>query len=292
MADNGTQYRSYDPIANLASRNQSIGARAPGLQLQGQLNGFNNPNVSDTIWMGPGFSQTPPRWDEQSQQYFTDPHETMAASRGAPDSFGPMTSSKAQLMYNSLDAQAMRLTSDYTTAQLGHDKWNNATRQSYYNKALQEAQTMTKMLGRPVTPWEIMQGVVGEYQSRADSGGGGTGGGPTSTYSEATQITNPMTAKRLLDETLRQVLGRAANEQESANFLKALNTYEQDNPTISQAYSSGGANARQKSSQKGGTDPTQFAKDYARSREDAAEVAASGTYLNAFMQSLENPMEL
>lgn len=162
-----------------------------------------------------------------------------------------------------------------------------------WQDAIQRSQQQTYYTGRGVSPFDIMRsGITGYAGGAGSSGTGGAGGGPTSVYAEDVKITNPMTAERLLDETLQKYLGRAARPAESEAFRKALTAYERDNPTITQQKSTGGANSRQSSVQRGGTDAAAFAQDFARSQEGAAEVAASSTYLNAFMESLSNPMEL
>jgi hypothetical protein len=43
---------------------------------------------------------------------------------------------------------------------------------------------------------------------------------------------------------------------------------------------------------RGGTDPYQFAEDYALAQEGSAEYQAATTYLDSFMSALDNPMEL
>lgn len=114
--------------------------------------------------------------------------------------------------------------------------------------------------------------------------------------SVAVQLTNEDTAAALADDVLSKYLGREANRRERSSFVKALNRYEEKNPTISQSTSvvssGGGVTSSQSNSKtRGGADQQQFAKTWAQSKEGSSEYAAVGL-LDSFMAALENPMDV
>lgn len=101
------------------------------------------------------------------------------------------------------------------------------------------------------------------------------GGGGASGYSRVVNFTNETDAQYLLDNTLQQYLGRAATDEEFDTFLTTLNKLEKKNPIVTTP-----------GSRKGGVVPEQVAKEFARSRPEAAERAASGQFMDWFMEKL------
>jgi hypothetical protein len=119
----------------------------------------------------------------------------------------------------------------------------------------------------------------------SSSGGGGYGGsaGPTASV----DLTDPGTAKIILDQALTQYLGRKANEKEIARFTKALRAEQMDNPNTVTLSADGTTAIRD-----GGMNPAAFAEDYALRKEGAAEYQAATTFLDAFIGSLKAPVEV
>jgi hypothetical protein len=118
----------------------------------------------------------------------------------------------------------------------------------------------------------------------------------TNQESVSINLTNAETATRLADSALSTYLGREANKSERQAFLKALNRYEEKNPTYSSSttvsQSGGGVtNSSSRSRTQGGTDPTQFATDWAQAQEGSSEHQAVGL-LDTFMKAISNPMDV
>lgn len=110
-------------------------------------------------------------------------------------------------------------------------------------------------------------------------GGGGGGGAPTAVVN----LTDPGTAKQLINQSLQNYLGRRATNRELRKFVDALNEAEMGAPRT-QGVSGGVAVTA------GGFNPATFAEDYAMGMEGSGEFQAVTNYLNAFIGSLENPL--
>jgi hypothetical protein len=159
--------------------------------------------------------------------------------------------------------------------------------------------------------WERMVGYTGAYssstgqnksvfevadiwanQSKPVQTGGGRGGPSTTIYSdENVNLTNPSTARSVLDNALGGYLGRTPTQKEYKYFIGALNMAEEDAPSVSDRVvrSSGGINqtVTSKGKTSGGVSAQQFATEYAKSDEDYAETRLSTTGLQAFLGMLK-----
>jgi hypothetical protein len=138
------------------------------------------------------------------------------------------------------------------------------------------------------TPWGMVKGLLNGSFSLDDGsgggGGGGYGGGGGGTTSQI-RLTDPESAKLLINNAMAGLLGREATQEEYKAFLKTLNNEERNNPVVSTA--SGNT-----MTVTGGTNPQQIAKDYSESREDFAEFQAATTYMDAFMAALDDPVDI
>ena len=161
--------------------------------------------------------------------------------------------------------------------------------------------------------WERMVGYTGAYSSSTgqnksvfevadiwanqskpvQTGGGGMGGGPSTTIyrDENVNLTNPSTARSVLDNALGGYLGRMPSQKEYKSFLNALTMAEEAAPSMSERVvrSSGGTNqtVTSKGKTSGGVSAQQFATEYAKSDEDYAETRLSTTGLQAFLGMLK-----
>lgn len=202
--------------------------------------------------------------------------------------------------------------------------------QSLWNSAVTESARFG-LSGQFVSPWDVAL----RQADLADPNnlGGSRTGGPTSSSSSMTStntwdetstdnastinLTNPGTAKRLLNSVMQVALGRDANKKEVNAFIKALRSEERANPETrtTESSSSGTATVNTESSRTtnensdgtvsssvgtetsdrstdstsdsntvtdGGFDAQQFAMEYAQSRPDYAEYQMATTYLDAF----------
>ena len=105
----------------------------------------------------------------------------------------------------------------------------------------------------------------------------GDGSGP-STITSVDYLSKD-SANRLVDSALKAYLGRAATDEESENFAKALRTAQGENPSV--VTTSGSSRVAE-----GGLDVTAFAEDYARSQPDYAEYQGATKYLDLFLGAL------
>ena len=140
------------------------------------------------------------------------------------------------------------------------------------------------------TPWGMVKGLLNGTFSPDDGsggggGGGGYGGGGGGGTTSQIRLTDPESAKLLINNAMAGLLGREATQEEYAAFLKTLNNDERNNPVVSTA--SGNT-----MTVTGGTNPQQIAKDYSEGREDFAEFQAATTYMDAFMAALDDPVSI
>lgn len=133
----------------------------------------------------------------------------------------------------------------------------------------------------PKSPMDIMrqQAQYSMAMRKQQATGGGAGGiGGTR---RIVNLTNESDAQYLIDQTLQQYLGRVATDDERAEFYKTLNKAQRQNPIISTPTGT-----------RGGVSEAQVAREFARSREEAAEQRAAGQYMDWFMEKLmQDPME-
>lgn len=105
----------------------------------------------------------------------------------------------------------------------------------------------------------------------------GDGSGPTTVTS--VDYLSKDSANRLVNSALKAYLGRAATDEESANFAKALRTAQGENPQV--VTTSGSSRVAE-----GGLDVSAFAEDYAKSQPDYAEYQGATKYLDLFLGAL------
>jgi len=119
--------------------------------------------------------------------------------------------------------------------------------------------------------------------SMAAGGGGGGGGGGAPAPTKRVNLTDPDTANQLVDRALEQYLGRRANDDEAKAFRQALRRAEKKSPTEVDVKGDTAIT-------KGGVNPQARAEEFAMAQEGAAEYQAATTYLDAFIQGIQNPV--
>lgn len=195
---------------------------------------------------------------------------------------------QAELMYVTFDDQQMDEWEELATAVVGYTPAPNY-QQSLYRDAVQFVAAYQKATGELMTPQDYMRRLAERAQARGDRGGAYTGPVTTVSKSRDVDLTNPTQARGLLDNFLGEYLGRLPSEQEYKNFTRALNIQERGAPTITESTTTvtpqGDARRTQvsESERRGGFEPTQFAREFARSQEGAGEMAVGGPLLNAFL---------
>ena len=146
---------------------------------------------------------------------------------------------------------------------------------------------------------DIFRNLYNLAAENADQGGGSRSGGSTPitdrTYTSSdVTLTNPTRAKSIVNSALSQYLGRDAKPGELKAFLASLHEEQQENPLVSTTHthmSTSGSSASQTDSRQtsGGVDEAQFAEDWARSQEGAAEHTTANKYLGVLMKAIQNP---
>jgi hypothetical protein len=163
--------------------------------------------------------------------------------------------------------------------------WNEEEKKGVWSDGIMMSNYIVRKTGQRVSPLEALA-----KQYLGDNGAPGVGGGKDGKggrYSgpvTQTRLTDPMTAEGLLNNSLRTYLGRAATNKEKSEFVRALNRYEMENPTVTTPMGQAATVTT------GGAQPTQFAEQFAQAQEGAAEYAAATTYLDAFLGALRNPV--
>lgn len=159
-----------------------------------------------------------------------------------------------------------------------------------WNSMGQYSAAYQKATGEGITIWSLAE----DQAARAEANRSGQGGaykGPVTTVSKMKDVdlTNPSGARAFLDRSLGDYLGRLPTDEEYQNFTRALNMAERAAPTITESETTvtpqGDARRTQigESERRGGFTPQQFATEFARSQEGAAETAVGGPLLNAFL---------
>ena len=136
--------------------------------------------------------------------------------------------------------------------------------------ALGAAQT-SATIGRNITPWEYQELLSADGPGMKERGGGRGGGG----VSSVVDLTNPSDAQLLVDNALTQYLGRRATAEETKTFRKALNIAETKNPIVTTP-----------TQRSGGVNRDLIAREFAESRDDAAEFMVQSQFMNWFEQAL------
>jgi hypothetical protein len=216
------------------------------------------PGQDRMVYMGPGFARpaTPNR----------------KGARGTPADPGMRSIADAQKEYWNWKpgTPERQLWDEYTEADFGYIPGDNAAEGLWAN-VLEGLAARQAATGEKIDPFQYMQSII-DYRKGMGSDKKGGGG---STTRRVVNLTNPQDAAVLVDNALGQYLGRQATSAEVDKFLSVLNKIERKNPIVSTA-----------SGQSGGVNQELAAKEFAQSREGAAEFTATTEYMDWLMQSL------
>lgn len=193
--------------------------------------------------------------------------------------------------YMALSPEMDDLMTRIMNVKAGSRPWNPEEKRKLWAEGVLASNFIVRQTGQRVSPLEALRDYylggkdVPGLGRRGSSGAGGSGGGGG--YSgpvTQTRLTDPTTAESLLDTSLKNYLGRAATSKEKSEFLRALNRYEAENPTVTTPMGQGASVTT------GGAQPTVFAEQFAQAQEGAAEYQVATTYLDAFLGALGNPV--
>lgn len=182
----------------------------------------------------------------------------------------------------------------------GKGRWDPSWIPKFYKRAADASAYAYANAGQKLTPLDmfdsILQGQPGKTSAGTGARGGGGGGGIGVTESmqvaSSVNLTDPSSARKLVDTALTNYLGRAATAQEQEVFQKALNMQERQSPTVTTQQSrtsAGGGQSMTKSmtETQGGFNPSTFAEEFARGQQGSGEYQAATTYLNTFIDALK-----
>lgn len=129
--------------------------------------------------------------------------------------------------------------------------------------------------------------------------------GTTTAKQKSVRLTDPDTAKANLESAVQTYLGRRTNPEELEQFISSLNRHERQNATVTRQTQTTSdvpgtdangnpmkSNTTTSQVTKGGSNAQQYAVDYARGMEGAAEFQAATGYLDEFVKALKNPMDM
>lgn len=116
------------------------------------------------------------------------------------------------------------------------------------------------------SPWDLM--AEQEYAYRGIKGDRKPGPYTGPVRTTTIDLSSESGARRLVDDALGQYLGRRATEDEAAKFYAALTKAQTENPSTAVVQ---GGQATQSAVRQEGLDSQEFAREYARSRDDFAE---------------------
>lgn len=190
-------------------------------------------------------------------------------------------------LYGLLEPKAQKKLADTMDRFYGKGRWKPDWIPKFWGRSVNIAQTALQVQGRDVNPLNAFDQLVSQSAEMGinPDGNGGGGGGGSSAPKATVNLTDPDTAKVVVDQALQTYLGRAANERELATFTAALTRQEMKNPN--RVDMQGGTAVTS-----GGVNPQAYAQEFAQAQEGAAEYGAATTFLDAFIESLDNPIGL
>lgn len=171
---------------------------------------------------------------------------------------------------------------DKTNPNILAEKWQDAV----------DASANLTAARKRVDPWDAARLLAGKSaQTKKDS----AGGGQWSTRSQSVNLTDPATAKALVNDVLSRQLGRAATDEEVTAFTDVLHQAQYANPTITTqtGTSDENGNTTQSSVTTGGIDAaglSQIVTDKAMKSPEHGAYQAAATYLPEFFQAIQAPV--
>jgi len=201
----------------------------------------------------------------------------------------PVTMSKADaaMQMQFLPPDGQKKLADLLDKQFGgRNRWTPVYRNNFIDQLVNAAAFAYGRNGQKISPLNVLESQIEAYsQMTGDSASGRGGGGGRQAPTKAVNLTDPGTAKTLLNQSLEQYLGRQATPEETEKFTKALGVAEMKSPTDTTIQN--GMVVRS-----GGFNPATFAQDYAAGMEGSGEYQAVTSVLDTFISSLANPVRL
>lgn len=269
-----------------------------------------------SVFFGPGKMQTPKRPKTRQFPFYqggrqpenmveVETDTPRRPTRGRDDVRGL---SAAQGEFYKWDDAQRRKWSDHLV-RIGYidpeDAGDYTTLLKAWQEVIGEAANFTGA-GKKIDPWKVAELIAG-----ADNDGGGAGGGKTragrergftgtrtATSSDSrVDLTDPQTAKALVNATLSKFLGRNASDEEIGVFASSLNDAERANPitattTTTDTFDDGVQTASNSSTQTAGglsaTGKQQLMEDRSLSMPEYGAYQAASTYYSILQQAIQS----
>lgn len=224
-----------------------------------------------TVYMGPSFHAATPNAGEATAQNRL---EQQAAKQKA---FFTLT--QAQQQFYNLTPSEFETLKTQGSRMMGYDISNSYQQmQTVWNAMIQAAVARSRITNADVDPWSALDTMAAQSTPKVPTAADYTG--PVT----STDLSNPDTARYVLDSALKQNLGRSPNAEEQQSFYAALQQHARSNPTVTTPNEVLGSGA----TSSGGYQEAQFAQDWAKGQEGAAEYRAS-QYADLLTQAINNP---
>jgi hypothetical protein len=198
---------------------------------------------------------------------------------------------QAWTLWQSLDEQgAKRLSA--AMDKLYPNGWDSSYIQNIWSRGVATSERELVQTGQRISPIEAVEMIAANPTLAGLSRDSGNGFGGTSVTRQV-RLTDPDTARGLVDAALQTYLGQRASPEETTAFLQALKAHEQKNATVQTTTTTGKQGDSQTNiSISGGSSAQQFAQDWARAQPGSAEFQAVTSYLDEFMKAIQNPMDV
>lgn len=149
--------------------------------------------------------------------------------------------------------------------------------------------------GKRLTPYQVLELMVGSGYGGHSGGGSGGFTGSRSSTSTSVDLTDPMTAKAIVNDALSRYLGRSANDSEIKALTASINSAERSNPSVTNSTTSyqDGVAVSESSTTSGGVTNAgrqQIVADDAMARPEYGAYQSASTYFNALTQAINSPV--
>lgn len=136
-----------------------------------------------------------------------------------------------------------------------------------------------------------------DFEKDRESGGARYGTTTSTATQRSVTLTDPDTARMVVNTALEAYLGKSATPEQEAEFMKALKQHEKKSARVTTqtgttTTSPGGSVSSTSSMTRGGSNSQQFAADWAMSQEGSAEFRAATDYMDAFMNALKSSTDV
>lgn len=171
------------------------------------------------------------------------------------------------------------------------DKGNPNVLAPFWQEAVDASANLTSA-GKKVKPWDAARLLAGQSAQKSTAS---SKAGTWTSSSKSVNLTDPATAKALVNDVLTRQLGRAATQEEIAAFTSVLHSAQNANPTITTQTGTSDemGNTTQSTSTSGGLDAAgaqQVLQDRAMQLPDYGAHQAATTYANAFFSAINSPV--